>query len=110
MTDRGVRMIDEIQGPPLWEGPDVLLRQTSFRALAEPRRFREANGRITRGELRVRFGEVQARGIALTPRAATGTTGSSPRWTGARPRPPVGRGRRSPPRCGPPGCPTPRPS
>ena len=63
----GVRMIEEIQGPPRWDGPDVLLRQTSFRALAEPRSFREAGGKITRGELRVRFGEVEQRGIALTP-------------------------------------------
>jgi uncharacterized glyoxalase superfamily metalloenzyme YdcJ len=68
MQARGVQMIDEIQGPPRWHGPDVLLRQTSFRALAEPRRFREPDGAITQGELRVRFGEVEARGIALTPR------------------------------------------
>ncbi len=66
MTGRGVAMIDEIQGPPRWSGPDVLLRQTSFRALAEPRALREADGRVTRGSLRVRFGEVEARGIALT--------------------------------------------
>jgi uncharacterized glyoxalase superfamily metalloenzyme YdcJ len=68
MQARGVQMIDEIQGPPRWHGPDVLLRQTSFRALAEPRTFREPNGDIREGELRVRFGEVEARGIALTPR------------------------------------------
>jgi uncharacterized glyoxalase superfamily metalloenzyme YdcJ len=68
MQARGVRMIDEIQGPPRWDGPDVLLRQTSFRALAEPRMFREPNGDVRQGELRVRFGEVEARGIALTPR------------------------------------------
>ncbi|OKK03364.1 hypothetical protein AMK26_17745 [Streptomyces sp. CB03234] len=66
MEDRGVAMIDRIQGPPRWDGPDVLLRQTSFRALAEPRAFREPDGRITHGSLRVRFGEVEARGIALT--------------------------------------------
>jgi uncharacterized glyoxalase superfamily metalloenzyme YdcJ len=66
MQARGVQMIDEIQGPPRWHGPDVLLRQTSFRALAEPRQFREADGTITQGELRVRFGEVEARGVALT--------------------------------------------
>jgi uncharacterized glyoxalase superfamily metalloenzyme YdcJ len=66
MTARGVTMIDAIQGPPRWHGPDVLLRQTSFRALAEPRRFRTADGRIEEGSLRVRFGEVEARGIALT--------------------------------------------
>jgi uncharacterized glyoxalase superfamily metalloenzyme YdcJ len=68
MQARGTEMIDEIQGPPRWEGPDVLLRQTSFRALAEPRRFREVDGSLGEGALRVRFGEVEARGIALTPR------------------------------------------
>jgi uncharacterized glyoxalase superfamily metalloenzyme YdcJ len=67
MQARGIEMIDEIQGPPRWEGPDVLLRQTSFRALSEPRAFKEPDGSITRGALRVRFGEVEARGIALTP-------------------------------------------
>jgi len=66
MQARGVDMIDEIQGPPRWDGPDVLLRQTSFRALSEPRTFREPNGQISGGALRVRFGEVEARGIALT--------------------------------------------
>ncbi|OPF81036.1 DUF1338 domain-containing protein [Streptomyces antioxidans] len=66
MTDRGVEMIDTIQGPPAWKGPDVLLRQTSFRALAEPRAMRTPNGSVISGALRVRFGEVEARGIALT--------------------------------------------
>jgi uncharacterized glyoxalase superfamily metalloenzyme YdcJ len=66
MEDQGVEMIADIQGPPRWPGPDVLLRQTSFRALAERRHFREVDGSITAGELRVRFGEVEARGIALT--------------------------------------------
>ncbi|MFI2489425.1 2-oxoadipate dioxygenase/decarboxylase family protein [Promicromonospora kroppenstedtii] len=66
MEARGITMIDAIQGPPRWEGPDVLLRQTSFRALAEPRTFRTADGEIISDSLRVRFGEVEARGIALT--------------------------------------------
>lgn len=66
MEARGITMIDAIQGPPRWEGPEVLLRQTSFRALAEPRTFRTADGDIVRDSLRVRFGEVEARGIALT--------------------------------------------
>ncbi|MFC3688631.1 2-oxoadipate dioxygenase/decarboxylase family protein [Aquipuribacter hungaricus] len=66
MTARGTTMIDDIQGPPAWEGPDVLLRQTSFRALAEPRSFRLPDGSVTTGDLRVRFGEVEARGAALT--------------------------------------------
>ncbi|MGW2958802.1 2-oxoadipate dioxygenase/decarboxylase [Streptomyces sp. NPDC001220] len=66
MTDRGVEMIDTIQGPPAWKGPDVLLRQTSFRALAESRPMRAEDGSVVNGSLRVRFGEVEARGIALT--------------------------------------------
>jgi uncharacterized glyoxalase superfamily metalloenzyme YdcJ len=67
MQARGIERNDEIQGPPRWDGPDVLLRQTSFRALAEPRLFRDPDGEVTEGTLRVRFGEVEARGIALTP-------------------------------------------
>ncbi|GAA1691556.1 VOC family protein [Glycomyces endophyticus] len=66
MQARGIAMISEIQGPPAWEGPDVLLRQTSFRALAEERVFRQADGSVRTGSLRVRFGEVEQRGIALT--------------------------------------------
>lgn len=68
MQRRGIEMIDRIQGPPRTDQPDVLLRQTSFRALAEPRVFREPDGSVTSGELRVRFGEVEARGVALTPK------------------------------------------
>ncbi|GHE27012.1 hypothetical protein GCM10017673_31240 [Streptosporangium violaceochromogenes] len=66
MGERGIRMIGTIHGPPRWNGPDVLLRQTSFRALAEPRALREPDGSVTAGALRVRFGEVEARGVALT--------------------------------------------
>ncbi|OLR93659.1 2-oxoadipate dioxygenase/decarboxylase [Actinokineospora bangkokensis] len=66
MRGRGIEMIDAIQGPPRWRGPDVLLRQTSFRALAEPRPLRQPDGTVVPGSLRVRFGEVEARGIALT--------------------------------------------
>jgi uncharacterized glyoxalase superfamily metalloenzyme YdcJ len=68
MTARGIAMIDTIQGPPHTDGPAVLLRQTSFRALAEPRRFRLDDGTVIEGTLRVRFGEVEARGVALTPK------------------------------------------
>lgn len=68
MTARGITMTDAIQGPPRCDGPDVLLRQTSFRALAEPRRFRDSDGTVSDGTLRVRFGEVEARGVALTPK------------------------------------------
>ncbi|WP_433859644.1 2-oxoadipate dioxygenase/decarboxylase [Streptomyces kronopolitis] len=68
MTARGIEMIDTIQGPPHGQGPDVLLRQTSFRALAEPRALRTPDGSVVSGALRVRFGEVEARGIALSRR------------------------------------------
>jgi uncharacterized glyoxalase superfamily metalloenzyme YdcJ len=68
MEARGITMIDEIQGPPDWEGPDVLLRQTSFKALAEERQFRHADASVHPGSLRVRFGEVEQRGVALTER------------------------------------------
>lgn len=68
MSARGITMIDAIQGPPRWEGPEMLLRQTSFRALAEPRWFRGDDGGLTEETLRVRFGEVEARGVALTPK------------------------------------------
>lgn len=67
MSRQGVAMLDRIEGPPRWHGPDVLLRQTSFRALAERRRLREPDGRVVDGTLRVRFGEVESRGVALTP-------------------------------------------
>lgn len=66
MSARGIEMIDKVQGPPAWAGPDVLLRQTSFRALEEPRLFIEPDGTVNSGVLRVRFGEVEARGMALT--------------------------------------------
>ncbi len=46
MQAQGVTMIDDIQGPPRWDGPDVLLRQTSCCALAEPRSFRETDGTV----------------------------------------------------------------
>jgi uncharacterized glyoxalase superfamily metalloenzyme YdcJ len=69
MEALGIKMIDRIQGPPRVKPgrPDVLLRQTSFRALAEPRIFREGDGTTTIGDLNVRFGEVEQRGVALTP-------------------------------------------
>jgi uncharacterized glyoxalase superfamily metalloenzyme YdcJ len=66
MTARGITMIDAIQGPPHTAAPQVLLRQRSFRALAEPRRFRLPDRTVSDGTLRVRFGEVEARGVALT--------------------------------------------
>ncbi len=89
MQARGVTMIDDIQGPPAWEGPDVLLRQTSFRALAEPRAFRAArrlgDPRRPAGPLRRGGGPRAWRSPA---RAGRSTTRRWPRWrpSGCRPR------------------------
>jgi uncharacterized glyoxalase superfamily metalloenzyme YdcJ len=86
MSQRGITMIDAIQGPPRCSGPDVLLRQTSFRALAEPRCFRDDDGAVSDGTLRVRFGEVESRGVSLTPEgrqrydAAMGTDDPAAVW------------------------------
>lgn len=67
MQALGITMIDRIQGPPRTDGPLVLLRQTSFRALDEVRAMRQGDGSVVDRPLRVRFGEVEARGTALTP-------------------------------------------
>jgi uncharacterized glyoxalase superfamily metalloenzyme YdcJ len=57
MQAHGIRMIDAIQGPSRWHGSDVLLRQTSFRARAEPRR----SARRTAGSPRASCGCASAR-------------------------------------------------
>ena len=93
MTALGVTMIDAIQGPPACHGPAVLLRQTSFRALTEPRLFRERDGTVSDGTLRVRFGEVEARGVALTPQGRERYNAAMARRT----RPPCGRTTSPPP-------------
>ncbi len=64
--EEGIAMIDAIQGPPRRQAP-ILLRQTSFRALDEAIAFPEADGGLREGTHRARFGEIEARGIALTP-------------------------------------------
>lgn len=58
----GARMKDHIEGPPRREAP-ILLRQTSYRALTEPMLFDGA----TPGAHTARFGEIEQRGLALTP-------------------------------------------
>ncbi len=67
LTSRGVEMIERIQGPPRWDGPPVLLRQTSFRALDEKRHALDGSGSATMETVRVRFGEIEQRGVAPTP-------------------------------------------
>lgn len=62
MKQKGVAMIPAIQGPPRLPALP-LLRQTSFQALSEPIKFG-----TSKGKHRARFGEVEQRGIALTPK------------------------------------------
>ena len=54
-----------IEGPPRRQHP-ILLRQTSFKALDEPIAFTDQTQ--TRGSHSARFGEIEQRGAALTPK------------------------------------------
>ncbi|MEN0614926.1 VOC family protein [Klebsiella indica] len=63
MPERGIAPKALIEGPPRRDVP-ILLRQTSFKALDEPVMFAgEHSGTHT-----ARFGEIEQRGIALTPK------------------------------------------
>lgn len=55
-----------IEGPPTRKCP-ILLRQTSFKALQEVVDFRVGDG-WERGSHTARFGEIEQRGVALTPK------------------------------------------
>ncbi|AUX93510.1 2-oxoadipate dioxygenase/decarboxylase HglS [Mixta gaviniae] len=62
MPEYGITPKAIIEGPPRRQVP-LLLRQTSFKALEEPVIFQDgAAGRHT-----ARFGEIEQRGVALTP-------------------------------------------
>ncbi|EJN39648.1 hypothetical protein PMI38_00880 [Pseudomonas sp. GM84] len=63
MPKRGVQAKLLIEGPPRRSAP-ILLRQTSFKALEESVRFQ---GSSSIGAHTARFGEIEQRGIALTP-------------------------------------------
>jgi uncharacterized glyoxalase superfamily metalloenzyme YdcJ len=56
---------DFTEGPPC--GTPVLLRQDSYRAVAEPVLFRESDGSTVQGEHTARFGEIEERFYATTP-------------------------------------------
>lgn len=67
MPARGIEPKAVIEGPPTRACP-ILLRQTSFKALDEPVSFQGADGRWEPGSHTARFGEIEQRGIALTPK------------------------------------------
>jgi uncharacterized glyoxalase superfamily metalloenzyme YdcJ len=66
MIARGIKAKTVIEGPPRRDAP-ILLRQTSFQALEEAIHFRDGD-RVVAGAHTARFGEIEQRGIALTPR------------------------------------------
>ena len=66
MQARGMRPKAAIEGPPRRAVP-ILLRQTSFHALDEPVLFPGDKGSLP-GTHTARFGEVEQRGAALTPK------------------------------------------
>ncbi|MEL7345943.1 MAG: DUF1338 family protein, partial [Pseudomonadota bacterium] len=67
MSAYGITPKAVVEGPPPRDCP-ILLRQTSFKALNEAIRFRDAQGGWTPGRHTARFGEIEARGAALTPK------------------------------------------
>ncbi|MGN8259003.1 VOC family protein [Pseudomonas sp. SMSB3] len=82
MPAKGITPKAVIEGPPARRHP-ILLRQTSFKALQEAVAFSDAQGSHT-----ARFGEIEQRGAALTPKgralydrlleAARAASGGSP--------------------------------
>lgn len=66
MIDHGIDAKEVIEGPPRRNVP-ILLRQTSFKAMNEPLRFVSVK-QIDSGIHSARFGEVEQRGMALTPK------------------------------------------
>ena len=67
MPRRGITPKLVVEGPPPRHCP-ILLRQTSFKALEEPVRFLDEIGDYVDGKHTARFGEIEQRGVALTPK------------------------------------------
>ncbi|WNW14016.1 VOC family protein [Pseudomonas sp. DTU_2021_1001937_2_SI_NGA_ILE_001] len=66
MPRKGITPKAVVEGPPRRQHP-ILLRQTSFKALQEPITF-VGQGVSESGSHSARFGEIEQRGAALTPR------------------------------------------
>ncbi|KXF76159.1 hypothetical protein ATN84_14755 [Paramesorhizobium deserti] len=67
MPERGIAPKAVIEGPPARKCL-ILLRQTSFKALEEQVSFIDGDGTWKPGSHTARFGEIEQRGIALTPK------------------------------------------
>ncbi len=67
MPGYGIAPKAVVEGPPSRRCA-ILLRQTSFKALEEAVSFRDASSNWQEGTHTARFGEIESRGIALTPK------------------------------------------
>ncbi|MEP9373387.1 VOC family protein [Mesorhizobium sp. KR1-2] len=67
MPEHGIAPKAVVEGPPSRKCP-ILLRQTSFKALQETVSFADEDGSWNSGSHTARFGEIEQRGIALTPK------------------------------------------
>ncbi len=67
MPERNISPKAVVEGPPTRKCA-VLLRQTSFKALEEAVSFTDASGEWKAGTHTARFGEIEQRGVALTPK------------------------------------------
>ncbi|MCC3308280.1 2-oxoadipate dioxygenase/decarboxylase HglS [Psychrobacter sanguinis] len=67
MSQRNIPPKDIIEGPPRRNCP-ILLHQTSFKALEEAVNFTGEAGETVAGTHTARFGEIEQRGVALTPK------------------------------------------
>ena len=67
MPDHAIAPKAIVEGPPTRKCA-ILLRQTSFKALEELVSFQAADGSWHAGSHTARFGEIEQRGIALTPK------------------------------------------
>jgi len=67
MPERGINPKAVVEGPPTRKCA-ILLRQTSFKALEEEVSFVGSDGKWTPGSHTARFGEIEQRGVALTPK------------------------------------------
>ncbi|KPF43499.1 VOC family protein [Rhizobium sp. AAP43] len=67
MPDYDIAPKAVVEGPPTRKCP-ILLRQTSFKALEETVSFHDGKGGWQAGTHTARFGEIEQRGVALTPK------------------------------------------
>lgn len=67
MPGQGIAPKAIVEGPPTRKCP-ILLRQTSFKALEEAVSFIGPDGAWQAGSHTARFGEIEQRGVALTPK------------------------------------------